>query len=214
MAHQPKKTTEIYKPAGLLILYLALGLLTLLPALDQAFAHPDVYAALPEDTRVIQYGLGDPDGDSREELAVLYTSGGKVRITLFKAGSGRWYSWWEDGSSLVEKGGTKPHTLEMADLTGDGIDEILIYYMSEDGKALHTRILALSTSESASPAFSIILEDKTAPPGYPLFGSENGSPSVTFLKIPLENGEDGYRRVYCWDGEQFERCVEVLWEKP
>ena len=186
--------------------------LTVLP--DSARGNPDVYAALPEDARVIQYGLGDADGDSRQELAVFYTTGGEVRLTLFQAESGHWLPWWEDDGSLAGLEGSSPSSVEMVDVNGDGQDEVLTYYLTENSTAMVARILTLDTGDPGSPVADILLEDMTSPPGYPLFGTENGSPSVTFLKMPLENGDIGHQRVYCWDGNRFEKCVEVPWHRP
>jgi len=177
-------------------------------------ANPDVYAALPADTRVIQYGLGDLDGDLLDELAVLYTSGGAVNLALFKAEKGRWSLWWKDSALLSGMDGASPSSVELADVNGDGRSEILFYFLTGGGSGMASRILAIDTAGPGSLATEVLLEDTTVPPGYPLFGSEDGVPSITFLRMPLVKGDTGYRRVYCWDGKRFEKCVEVKWDKP
>jgi len=192
--------------------------LLIFPALaavtGSAKADADVYAALPEDTRVVQYGLSDLDGDSRKELAVFFTSGNTVRLALFRADAGRWSLWWEAPVPRTGLEPGSPRSMELVDTNGDGKDEILTYCLAEKAGAMITRILALNTRKQSRPTIRTLLEDLTSPPGYPLFGFEGGLPSVTFLKMPSENGSDGYRRVYCWKGDRFEKCVEVPWEKP
>jgi hypothetical protein len=194
--------------------FFLLGLIYLLVSADQLRANPDVYAVLPADTRVIQYGLGDPDGDSKEELAVLFVSDGAANLTLFKAESGHWTRWWTDGGLLSGISGASPSSVELVDVNGDGKDDVITYHLTEDGKGMTARIITLDITDHDNPAAGILLEDTTAPPGYPLFGSEDGVPSVTFLKMPLNKGDTGHRRVYCWDGDRFEKCVEVPWVKP
>lgn len=190
------------------------AILALLAFSAQVRANPDVYAVLPEDTRVVQYGMGDLDGDLTEELAVLYTSGGAASLALFKADSGHWSLLLTDSALLTGTEGASPSSVEIADVNGDGTGEVLFYYLTGDRRGMVTRVLDLDTSAPAEPGVRILLEDTTVPPGYPLFGFEDGSPSVTFLEMPLARGDTGHRRVYCWDGEKFERCVEVPWEKP
>jgi hypothetical protein len=178
-----------------------------------AFANPDVYAALPSGIRVLQYGLGDVDGDSRKELAVLYTSEGAGQLALFKADAGRWVKWSDGSNSIKREDGAMARSMEITDTNGDGTDEILAYYLSDGNGAMFTRVLAINTNGKGSPELRNILEDRTVPPGYPLLGSEGQKPSVTFLQ--MGNGStDGLRRVYCWNGDSFEKCVEVIWEKP
>jgi hypothetical protein len=104
--------------------------------------------------------------------------------------------------------------MELADVNGDGDDEILTYYLTGNGGGMATRIIELDTTDPDHPAAGVLLEDTIVPPGYPLFGSENGVPSVTFLKIPLRRSDSGHRRVYCWDGDRFEKCLEIPWEYP
>lgn len=178
-----------------------------------ARANPDVYAALPGDTRVLQYSVSDLDGDSSAELAVLYTSGGATMLTLFKARSGSWVRWWDDNGALADEDGTFPSRLETADTNGNGVSEILTYTVTGDRSAMTARIWSFDETSGQEPDFKVILEDMTAPPGYPLLGSQDSKASVTFLKMPSPE-EDGYRRVYCWNGESFENCLEVEWEKP
>jgi len=186
------------------------------PVLDwmtgSAMANPDVYASLPSDTRVIQYGLGDLDGDSREELAVLYSSRGLTRLALFESRSGRWSRWGKDIGPAAEKNGAAARSVELLDINGDGKEEIIIYYLTAGSRAMEARILAFRTGKSNGPRAVVLLEDQVSPPGYPLFGTEDGKPCVTFLKMSSELGESGHRRVYCWEGDRFEKCVEVPWE--
>jgi hypothetical protein len=207
------RTNLSYSHATAFTFFLA-GFFLLTAAADPAWADPDVYASLPDDTRVIQYDTGDLDGDSREELAVLFTSGENVRLALFRAHSGYWSPWWRDKDLISKKNGSTVHSVELADTNGDGIDEILVYYLTPGDRAMAARILAVENGQRDRPSAKILLEDMTSPPGYPLLGTENGSASVTFMKIPLSSGDIGYRRVYCWEEDRFERCVEVPWIKP
>ena len=176
-------------------------------------ANPDVYRILPADTRVLQYTLADLDGDSRQELAVLYTTADDTRLTLFREESGRWSRWWDDNGAIYLKDGTLPRFLEAADTNGDQSAEVLVYYLTEKNTAMATRILTLSGLESDKPVFKVILEDTTSPPGYPLLGTEDQSHSVTFMRMATRKSS-GYRRVYCWNGGEFEKCKEIAWEKP
>jgi hypothetical protein len=196
---------------GCLSLLILLGLLTLLASTRPALANPDVYAALPNDTRVIQYGMGDIDGDLLEELAVLYTSGGVTSLTLFKARTGRWSRLWTDEGPLSGVQGASPHSVEIVDVNGDGKSEIITYHLTGSGRGMAARIIELDITGPDDADAGVILEDITVPPGYPLFGSENGVPSVTFLRMPMGKGDTGHRRVYCWNGERFEKCLEVPW---
>ncbi len=181
---------------------------------ERADAHPDVYEALPPDTKVIQHGLGDLVGDSAKELAVLFTSGGEARIAVFRARNGRWALLIEGPVPRLDLETGTPRCLETADTNLDGRDEILTYFISPGGSSMITRVVTLENAGGDFPSFQVLLEDLTSPPGYPLFGTENGMPSVTFLKMPQENGEPGYRRVYCWKEDRFQRCVEKIWERP
>ena len=176
-------------------------------------ANPDVYSVLPADTRILQYSLADFDGDAREELAVLYQTADETRVTLFREDSGRWSRWWDDNGAINSQDGNAPRSLETVDTNGDGRAEMLAYYLTEKNTAMAARILALDDQDLANPVFNVILEDMTAPPGYPLLGTEGQAHSVTFMRMASEEG-NGYRRVYCWDGERFEKCLEVEWEKP
>ena len=195
-----------------MIIFLFLVILSaVLPA--ASFANPDVYNVLPEDTRILQYSLADFDGDSREELAVLYTTADETRLTLFKGESGRWSRWWDDNGAINGQDGDAPRSLETVDTNGDGIAEILTYYLTEKNTAMAARILALDGGDLDNPDFNVVLEDVTAPPGYALLGTEGQAYSVTFMRMPSEE-VNGYRRVYCWNGEMFEKCLEVEWKRP
>ena len=197
-----------------LSLCLITGSVALLSWAGYLQADPDVYSVLPPDTRIVQYAVGDVDGDEREELAVLYTSGPTADIALFKAVSGRWSLWWEAEALMPGMANATPSLVELVDVNRDGASEILLYYLAGGKSVMTARIISLDAADPANPAAKILLEDTTAPPGYPLFGSMNSLPSVTFLKMPLRKGDTGHRRVYCWDGERFFKCVEVPWIKP
>jgi hypothetical protein len=186
-------------------------LLLILPALSAA--NPDVYKVLPGDTRILQYNLADFDGDAREELAVLYTTAKETRLTLFRGDSGRWTRWWDDRGGISLPDGGAPRSLETVDTNGDGRAEMLVYYLTEKSTTMAARILTLDNRDPANPVFNVILEDVTSPPGYPLVGMEGQSFSVTFMKMATRKN-NGYRRVYCWNQKRFEKCVEVVWEKP
>ena len=190
---------------------LAAALISAVPSLS--FANPDVYSVLPADTRVLQFTLADLDGDSRQELAVLYTAANETRLTLFREESGRWSRWWDDNGDIYLKDGTLPRSLEAVDTNGDQRAEVLVYYLTEKNTAMATRILTLSDQEPDKPVFKVILEDTTSPPGYPLLGTEDQGHSVTFMRMATRKSS-GYRRVYCWNGGAFEKCKEVQWEKP
>ncbi|UCF89355.1 MAG: hypothetical protein JSV70_03710, partial [bacterium] len=176
-------------------------------------ANSDVYSALPGDTRILQYGLADFEGDAVKELAVLYTTAGQARLTFFRGESGRWSRWWDDEGVIDGQDGETVRSLEAADTNGDGRDEVLLYYLTKGNAAMKARILMMGDGDGNNPVFDVILEDMTAPPGYPLLGTEGQAVSVTFMKM-ASGEDDGYRRVYCWDGEAFEVCKEVVWEKP
>jgi hypothetical protein len=190
-------------------------LLTVLPCILPAAssANPDVYNVLPDDTRVLQFSLADFDGDSKEELAVLYTTADKTRLTLFRGDSGRWSRWWDDNGGISLQDGSAPRSLETVDTNGDGRAELLSYYLTEINTAMAARILTLDDRDPAKPVFNVILEDMISPPGYPLLGTEGQAFSVTFLKMATSES-NGYRRVYCWNGKRFEKCIEVEWESP
>ena len=183
----------------------------ILPA--HTIANSDVYRVLPADTRILQYSLADFDGDAREELAVLYTTSDETRLTVFKEDSGRWTRWWDDNGTISGKAGIAPRSLETVDTNGDGRDDIITYSLTAGNIAMAARILTLDNRDPVRPVFDVILEDMTAPPGYPILGTEGPSSSVTFLKMATVEA-DGYQRVYCWDGEKFEKCREVEWKNP
>jgi hypothetical protein len=178
-----------------------------------ALANADVYKALPADTRVVSYSLGDHDGDGQEELAVLYSSDGGIHLTLFKPDSGHWSKWSDVKGPYVLKDGTWPRSMESADANGDGRDEVLTYYVVENNTAMAARILALKNVDLPTPTFEVILQDVTSPAGYPLLETEDGAFSVTFMRMASRTSS-GYRRVYCWKGNTFEKCKEVEWKKP
>ena len=203
--------TFIPTAKGLIIIPLIAVLSCILPA--ASFANPDVYNVLPDDTRVLQFSLADFDGDSREELAVLYTTADETHLTLFRGDSGRWSRWWDDNGGISLEDGSAPKSLETVDTNGDGRAEMLAYYLTENNTAMAARILTLDDRDPGKPVFNVILEDMVSPPGYPLLGTEGQAFSVTFLKMATSE-DNGYRRVYCWNKKRFEKCVEVEWKKP
>lgn len=177
-------------------------------------ADSDVYNVLPADTRVLQYDLADFDGDAVEELAILYTTADETRLTLFRGDSGHWSRWWDDNGAIDREDESTIRSLETGDINGDGRAEILVYYLTEHNMALVTRILSLDDPpDPANPIFKVILEDATSPPGYPVLGKEGEDFSVTFMRM-ASGSDNGFRRVYCWNGEAFEKCKEVVWELP
>lgn len=212
MVIHPGSACILIRPVRSSMVFLLIAvLLFILPAASSA--NPDVYSVLPSDTRILQYSLADFDGDTREELAVLYTTADETRLTLFREKAGHWSRWWDDNGVMNRQDGNAPRSLETVDINGDGKAEMLAYYLAEKNTAMATRILALDDQDPASPIFNVILEDITAPPGYPLLGAEGKAFSVTFMRMASEKG-NGYRRVYCWNGEKFEMCKEVEWKKP
>jgi|GEM_PF-4198266 len=194
------------------VLFLILSILLFGSA--PARAHPDVYAALPPDAAVVQYGLGDLAGDPQKELAVFFTAREEARLALFSARAGRWILLLEGPAPGLELETGTPHCLEIMDANSDGRDEILTHSLSSRDHSMITRILTLDASDGGSPSLRVLLEDATSPPGYPLFGTEGGAPAVTFLKMPGKNGRGGHRRSYCWEGGRFLKCVEVPWGEP
>jgi hypothetical protein len=154
----------------MIMLLLILVLAGILPAVSSA--NPDVYGVLPADIRVLQFSLADFDGDTREELAVLYTTADETRLTLFREDSGHWSRWWDDNGAINGQDGSAPRSLETVDTNGDGKAEMLTYYLTEENTAMAARILALDGQDPTNPAFNIILEDMTSHPGYPLLGTE------------------------------------------
>jgi hypothetical protein len=206
-----KKRTPRRSAARLAALIISITWVLLLPC--SSYANPDVYSVLPADTRVLTFSLADLDGDAQQELAVLYTTADETRLTLFKGKSGRWARWWDDNGAITMKDGNTPRSLETVDTNADGRAEILLYYLAEKNTAMATRILTLEDTDRDQPAFKVILQDLTSPPGYPLLGIEEQAPSVTFLRMATGKS-NGYRRVYCWNGDIFEKCKEVVWERP
>jgi len=212
MINSGNSTFAPFGQAKAVVLFLLAAVLAgILPA--ASYANPDVYSVLPEDTRILQYSLADFDGDARQELAVLYTTADETRLTIFRGDSGHWSRWWDDNGVIKGQNGSTPGTMETVDLNGDGKAEMLTYYMTERNTAMAARVLAFDDQDLPNPVFNVILEDITAPPGYPLLGTEGQMFSVTFLRMASKE-KDGYRRVYCWDEEKFEKCKEVVWEKP
>ena len=183
-----------------------------------AYANSDVYESLPEDVEVISYSLADVDGDSLDELGILYRSGGGLRLSLFHAFSGRWVRWWDFDDASGETGGSALHSFDFVDANGDGLHEVAVFLLSETGDLLVTRLLSFTGIPDKSPVPKLLLEDFIAPPGYPILGTDEGRPSVTFLNMGQGgdglSGSTGYRRVYCWNRSQFEKCREVEWEIP
>jgi hypothetical protein len=192
--------------------YLMFSVFSLTVMAVTATANPDVYGSLPEDTRVVQYGLGNIDGDSGQELAVLFLSGGRTRLALFRAHSGHWVPWGLDVFPQGGKAEGSARSVELLDATGDGRDEVILYNLTPGGESLLASILSFRNDGSGVPMAVVLLEDEVSPPGYPLFGIEKGKPEVTFLRMPSGSGEKGHRRVYCWEGDRFEKCEEVEWE--
>lgn len=181
-------------------------------------AHSDVYTSLPADTVVTSYLTGDVDGDSVEELVVLYRTDGEVRLTLFHAADGRWVRWWDFGRDAAGGKDAALHSFDLVDANRDGSFEVAAYLKPSLKNILITKVLSFAGGESGSPNPTLLLEDFISPPGYPIFGTDNGRASVTFLNMgqgdTMEPDGTGYRRVYCWDSSRFEKCVEVEWEIP
>ena len=181
---------------------------------EAVLANPDVYNVLPADTRVLQYTLADFDGDASEELAILYSTADETRLTLFRGDSGHWSRWWDDNGAIDREDGITIRSLETVDINGDDRAEILTYYLVEHDMALATRIFSLDDPpDPANPIFKVILEDATVPPGYPVLGMEGEKFSVTFMRMASES-DVGFRRVYCWNGNAFEKCKQIVWELP
>ena len=212
MTIHPGHSCIIIRPIRNSMVFLFIAILSLvLPTASSA--NPDVYSVLPADIRILQHSLADFDGDAREELAILYTTSDETRLTIFRGDSGHWTRWWDDNGRINLKDGSAPLSLETVDTNGDGKAEILTYYLTERNTAMAARIMTLDNKETSNPAFLIILEDTTSPAGYPLLGTEKQTPSITFMRMATRR-QDGYRRVYCWNGEEFEKCKEVVWKKP
>ena len=181
-----------------------------------AAAESDVYAFLPGDASVVSYATGDLDGDGVPELVLHYRSAGTGSVAAFAARSGRWMPWWSRGQAELAPGGGRIHSVRLVDTNGDSAMELAVSSLTAGSASMVTRLLAFDAARPDGPAFRTILEDATAPPGYPLFGEEEGRPSVTFLDMgarhPDGRKENGHRRVHCWDGSAFEVCREVVWE--
>jgi hypothetical protein len=175
-----------------------------------ASANDDVYSALPDDIEVIQFMTGDIDGDSVNELGIMYTWRRSPRLSIFRGDSGRWQRWFEVDGTFIHRDGLDVRSFELADATGDGVAELLLYHVDRRRGGMLTTVLTWTASEP-DPGFNPVLEDRTVPAGYPLLGREEDRPAITFLN--MGNG-DGYRRVYCWNGDKFEKCKEVVWRKP
>ncbi len=183
---------------------------------DAALADDSVYSLLPPDIEVVQYRLGDIDGDGQEEMGLLFRWHEKMNLTVFRAVNGRWARWWDLGEPSSPGKGRSLHSFDMVDTNGDGSSEISLYLLSPGGGSMITRILEFTGAGNNGPHFETILKDVTMPPGYPIYGTENGSSSVTFLNMGGESIDGtkrpGYRRVYCWSSKRFEKCLEVKWE--
>jgi len=181
-------------------------------------ANSEVYALLPADVEVGSYAVGDVDGDSLEELALLYRTEGKQRLSLFHAREGRWIRWWDLPHTVSAQGGLTLHSFGVLDSTGDGIPEISVHLISPGGATMVTRVLGFDQLDSEEPRFRVLLEDFTLPAGYPVYGKQDDRPSVTFLNMGGRDAKGkprpGYSRVYCWTGTDFEKCGETVWEVP
>jgi hypothetical protein len=201
---------------GLPTFYVVLVLIIAFPG--RIPANSDVYALLPPDVEVTSYAVGDVDGDSLEELALLYRASGKQHLSLFHARSGRWVRWWNLPDTLSISGGLVLYSFGLVDATGDGTLEISVYFTSPKGATMVTKVLGFSGSGSKEPHFRVLLEDFTLPAGYPVYGKQDDRPSVTFLNMGGRDAkgksQPGYSRVYCWDADRFEKCGEVVWQVP
>ncbi len=176
-------------------------------SINNAFANQDIYDALPEDVEVKRYIMNDLDGDSTDEIGILYRTEGGLALTIFQAQAGRWKRWWDlEGSGPGEN--LDLQSFDLVDVNGDGSGEILINFITPDRSSMFSRILSLKGARGSDPEVFVLLEDFTSPAGYPVLGDQEGRPSVTFLDMGSK-GRSGYRRVYCWDGSAFEKCMEV-----
>ncbi|NOY87606.1 MAG: hypothetical protein GXP52_09960 [Deltaproteobacteria bacterium] len=187
-------------------------------SVDAVPANDGVYSLLPPDIEVIQYRLGDIDSDGLKEMGLLFRWKGKVHLTVFRSGNGRWARWWDLAETSSPEKGLSLYSFDMIDSNGDGACEISLYLLAPGGGGMTTRILAFTGTGDNGPHFETILEDVTMPPGYPIYGTEKGNPSVTFLNMGGESVDGtkrpGYRRVYCWNSTRFEKCLEVKWKTP
>lgn len=185
-----------------------LSVLFLFASSHAAHANPDIYSALPEDIQVIKYVLGDADGDGTDEIGILYRTGNRVNLTFFHTADGKWKRWW-DYSTGSDSSNLRLHSFDIRDVTGNGRNEVIVNLISPGSDLMASKVLVYDRVAD-SPSFSVLLEDSTRPAGYPLFGDLNGKSSVTFLDLGDEN-RSGHRRVYCWQGRAFEKCLEVPW---
>jgi len=203
-----------YKALTTFCAFMALSLFLFIYQAGECGANDAVYSALPEDIEVLSYKLGDIDGDSRDELGVLYRSGDRINLALFSAPSENWTLLFELGKYDSFFQGEPIYSFEMADTDGDNTSEVLTYYLVQGGDALATRILKYREGEKRASLYRT-LEDTTSPPGYPLLGITKGLPSVTFMHMgdpgTESSGSPGYQRTWCWDGTSFEKCLEVPW---
>ncbi len=175
--------------------------------ITSAFANQDIYNALPEDVEVKRYIMKDLDGDSMDEIGILYQTEGGLALTVFQAQAGRWARWWDlEGSG----GNLNLQSFDLVDVNGNGSGEILINFISPDRSRMFSRVLSLKEIQGSELEVSVLLEDFTSPAGYPVLGDQEGRPSVTFLDMGSKD-KSGHRRVYCWDGSVFEKCLEVPW---
>ncbi len=174
-----------------------------------ALANQDIYDALPEDVEVKRYIMSDLDGDSMDEIGILYQAKGRLALTIFQAQAGRWKKWWGlEGSG--PGGNLNLQSFDLVDVNGDGNVEILVNFITPDRSSMFSQILSFNGARGSEPDVSVLLEDFTSPAGYPVLGDREGRPSVTFLDMGSKD-RTGYRRVYCWDGAAFEKCLEVPW---
>ncbi len=172
-----------------------------------ALANQDIYDALPEDVEVKRYIMNDLDGDSTDEIGILYRTEGELALTIFHAQAGHWKRWWDlEGSG--SGGNLNLQSFDLVDVNGDGSVEILVNFITPDRNSMLSRVLSLKGARGSEPDVSVLLEDFTSPAGYPVLGDLEGRPSITFLDMGSRN-RSGYRRVYCWDGSAFEKCLEV-----
>ncbi len=183
-----------------------MSVLFLCASIGTAAANPDIYSALPDDTKVVKYAMGDADGDGVEEIGILYRTGQTTNLTFFHSENDRWIRWW-DYTAKMGKSGPGLYSFEITDATGDGSMEVIVNLVSPDRDVMISRVMEYAEGD-AGASFKLLLEDSTRPAGYPLLGSFNGKPSITFLDLG-DDSQPGHRRVYCWDGSSFEKCVEL-----
>lgn len=208
---------DLFPPVKCLAVLLTVMTLILI-APGTSGANSEVYALLPGDVEVTAYAVGDVDGDSMEELVLLYRTGGRQLLSLFHAREGHWARWWDLPDTVSARGGLALHSFDVLDSTGDGIPEISAHFTSPGNATMVTRILGFDGTHSPGPDFRILLEDFTLPAGYPVYSRQGDRPSVTFLNMGARDAGGrplaGYSRVYCWTGSGFEKCGETVWEVP